>query len=299
MNVGLSFSIFGKRTCVMGGRAIVPDERHFAQCAENGIDRVELIIMDGYIPPGDMKLAGRIRRVADDHGVAVNSVHGPSGWPTNGHWLGDPDESARRRNVQERCLAIEGAALLGARYMVVELEAYSQWPYWPHGQPAQHTFPEAWDQWRRSFDELLPVAEQAGVTLAIENVDGVPDEHLPGLFSGLTRNQAGVCFDSSHATYGRDFWEHFDRLAPYIIGTHLSDNDGLSGGAWVDRHWRPFEGVIEWPRLVATIAARSPCECLILEVLDREKPRITPELVGALRRIGSLLPPDQETGQRR
>ncbi len=79
MNIGLSFSIYGKRTCVMGGSAVVPEERHFAQCAENGIERVELIIMEGYIPPGDMALARQVRRVADAHGIAVHSVHGPSG----------------------------------------------------------------------------------------------------------------------------------------------------------------------------------------------------------------------------
>jgi sialidase-1 len=42
--------------------------------------------------------------------MTVNSVHGPSGWPTNGHWLGDPDEGARRRNVAERVLVLEGTA---------------------------------------------------------------------------------------------------------------------------------------------------------------------------------------------
>ena len=298
MNVGLSFSIFGKRTAAMGGSAVVPEERHFAQCAENGVERVELIIMEGYIPPGDMALAGQIRRVADVCGITVNSVHGPSGWPTNGHWLGDPDEEARRRNVQERCQAIEGAALLGARYMVVELEAYDQWPYWPHGQPAQQKFPGAWDQWRRSFDELLPAAERAGIALAIENVDGVCNERLPELLADLTRKQAGVCFDSSHATFGIPFMEQLDMLVPYIIGTHLSDNDGLLNGEWVDRHWRPFAGAIDWPRLVATLAGRSQCECLILEVLDRENPGISPALSSVLRRIRALIPPEKQAAGR-
>ncbi len=289
MNVGLSFSIFGKRTCVMGGNAVVPDEQHFAQCAECGITHVELIVMDGYIQPGDGKTLDTTQRLANAYGVAVHSVHGPSGWPTNGHWLGDPDEKTRLRNVQERRLAIEGAAQLGARYLVVECEAYDQWPYWPHGQAAQQRFPHAWENWRRSFEELLPAAERAGITLAIENVDGVPNERLPTVLDGLTRKQAGICFDSSHATYGGDFREQLDSLAPYIIGTHLSDNDGLAGGSWVDRHWRPFEGIIDWPQLVAVITARSPCEGLILEVLNREHPQITPELEQAIKRIQALI----------
>lgn len=294
MHVGLSFSIFGKRTCVMGGSAVVPDERHFAQCAEYGVRFVELIVMEGYITPGDWDTTEQIRRLADSYGITVNSVHGPSGWPTNGHWLGDPDEDAHRRNVQERCLTIEAAARLGARYLVVELEAYDQWPFWPHGQPAQQRFPLAWEQWRHSFDDLLPIAESAGITLAIENVDGVPNERLPGLLAGLTRKQAGVCFDSSHATYG-NFRAQLDALAPYIIGTHLSDNDGLAGSAWDDRHWRPFTGSIDWSLVINTIIAQSPCACLILEVLNRDNPQITPELISAMHNIEALLPVDEIT----
>ncbi len=290
LDTGLSFSIFGKKTCVMGGQSAPPQERHFAQCAEHGIRQVELIIMEGYLTPGDTATVETVRRLAQQYGVTVNSVHGPSGFPTNGHWLGDPDEEARKRNVAERILALEGTQALGARYMVVEFEAYGQWPFWPHEQVPEAVYPQAAEQWRKSFDELLPIAGRLGVTLAVENIDGLSNESLPALMAGLTRKEAGICFDSSHASYGGHWQAELDRLAPYIIGTHLSDNDGLAGAAWVDRHWRPFEGPIDWPRLVHTIATRSPCPCLILEVLNRDNPQITPELMAAYRKIKSLLP---------
>jgi sugar phosphate isomerase/epimerase len=132
------------------------------------------------------------------------------------------------------------------------------------------------------------VATPAGVALAVENVDGTPAHELAALMAGLSREQAGVCFDSSHATYGGDLSGELAQLAPYIIGTHLSDNDGLPGGAWTDRHWRPFAGTIDWPRLVQEIVERSPCDCLTLEVLDRENPRVSDELMASCRCLQAL-----------
>jgi sugar phosphate isomerase/epimerase len=290
LEMGLSFSIFGKRTCVMGGQAAAPEERYFAQCAEHGLQRVELTIMEGYLEPGDWASLEEVRRLASRYGVTVDSVHGPSGWPTNGHWLADPEEQARRRNVAERVLALEGASRLGARYMVVEFEAYDQWPFWPHGQPAEKVYPQAVDQWTKSFEELLTASARLGITLAIENVDGVPNHLLPGLLLGLTRAEAGVCFDSSHATYGGNFAAELKSLAPWLIGTHLSDNDALPGAAYVDRHWFPFTGAVDWPLVVREIAATSSCPCLMVEVLDRENPQISPELMQSWRRLEALLP---------
>jgi sugar phosphate isomerase/epimerase len=274
----------------MGGEVAVPDERHFAQCAEHGVRRVELVVMEGYLTPGDWPVLERTLQLAQRYGVTVASVHGPSGWPTNGHWLADPDEDARRRSVAERLLALEATRRLGAPYMVVEFEAYDQWPFWPHGQQPEAVFPRAVEQWTKSFEELLAAAAPLGVTLAVENVDGVPNHLIPDLLAGLSREEAGVCFDTSHATCGSDFAGELRRMAPFIIGTHLSDNDGLPGDAYVDRHWFPFTGVVDWELVVGEITANSPCSCLMLEVLDRDNPQISPALMDSWRGMEALLP---------
>lgn len=288
MEVGLSFSIFGKKTCVMGGAAARPEERHFAQLAENGIPAAEILLMEGYLPPGDEAALAEVARWAEAYGVRIHSVHGPSGWPTNGHWIGDPDEATRRRNVEERRVALRGAQQLGARYMIVEHEAYFQWPYWPHAQTPEQVFPRAHQQWLRSFEELLETAAETGVALAVENIEELGSNRVAELLAGLDRSLAGACLDTSHASFGGGLWGELDRLAPYVIGTHLSDNDGADGAEWVDHHWRPGLGAIDWERLVRRIAAESPCECLILEVLDRERPWVTEELAGAIRRIEKM-----------
>lgn len=288
MNLGVSFCIFGRKSALAVGRPVIPEERRFAQCAENDIRCVEVAIMDGYITPGDWPAIDRMRRLADAHGVTIHSVHGPSGNPTARHWLADPDEAARRRNVRDRIEAMEGALRLGAKHMVVEFEAYDQWPFWPHGQAPQMIFPNAVDQWRRSFDELLAAAGRLGLPLAVENVDGVPNRLLSSLMHGLTRKEAGICFDTSHAMYGGDFTGLLTSLAPYIIATHLSDNDGLTGAEYRDRHWVPFAGAVEWPAVVSEISARSPCDCLMLEVHDPANLQITSAYLNAIERLRAL-----------
>ena len=288
MDIGISFCLFGKKPGATGVQALISEEERFAQCAQNGIHRVELALMEGYITPGDWPAIGKMRRLAEQQGITIHSVHGPSGSPTTRHWLADPDEAARRRNVADRIPAMEGTLQLGARYMVVEFEAYDQWPVWPHGQKPEITYPQAVDQWRRSFDELLAAAGRLGLTLAVEIVDGAPNHLLPSLMSGLSVSEAGICFDTSHALYGGDFMGLLKSLAPSIIATHLSDNDDLPGNAYLDRHWIPFTGVVDWPAVVREISTRSPCDCLMFEVHDPTHRQITPAYRDAINRLHSL-----------
>jgi sugar phosphate isomerase/epimerase len=289
MHLGLSFSIFGKATCVMGGSSVVPDESHFRQCREAGVEHVEVTIMEGYLPPGDRAAVEQVARFAERYGVRVNSVHGPSGWPTNGHWLADADPAVRRLAIAERIQAMEGAARLGARYMVVEYEAYPNWPFWPHGQPPVARFPDARVRWRESLEQLLAPAARAGIRLALENIDDLPSADLAAELDTLDPALVGVCFDASHAAYGGRLEAELDLLASRLIGTHLSDNDCLAGPEYSDRHWRPGLGALDWSRLLHRLATETACDCLILEILDRERPWLNPELLAAYRELERLL----------
>lgn len=290
MNLGLSFSIFGKATCVMGGKAVPPEEKHFAQCQESGIEQVELLVMDGYLAPGDWAALDEVVRLAEKYKVKINSVHGPAGYPTNQHWMADPDPEVRKRAVAERALAIEAAARLDARYCVVEYEAYTHWPYWPHEQSTQTVFPEVRQLWRESLEQLLHPATLFAVKLAIENIDGLPAGELMEELEPYTPDLVGVCLDTSHGSYENGLKEVLDVLTPRIIATHLSDNDCLGGSEYSDRHWFPFKGAIDWPWLLGRLACETACECLVVEVLDREQPWLTPEFVAAYSQLEALLP---------
>lgn len=277
MKVGLSNCIFGRR---------VPVERDFVDLHNAGIRYIEVCVQEGYLSPDDTALIAKVGSWARNNGINVHSVHGPSGEPGIRYWLADPDNTRRQEAIEARRMALEAARELGAKYMVLEYECYGpRWFCWPKNIAMEKKYQTPEKLFRDSVNALLDDAIHFGVKLAIENVYGCPAVEQMEIMKVWDPNMVGVCFDSSHAVYGGHFFDEFALLAPRIIGTHLSDNDVLYGAAYMDRHWRPFAGTIDWTRLVGELVRRSRCECLMLEVLDRENSRISEELVAAYRKI--------------
>ncbi len=124
----------------------------------------------------------------------------------------------------------------------------------------------------KSLEELLPVAEKEGMTIAIENSfepSNSPEELL--YYLGRIQSPAlGVCFDAGHAImmaddsvprdrdendddyrktawHGRLKFQHdaLGTLAPYIVTAHLHDNDGHR-----DLHQLIFSGVGDWKKIM-------------------------------------------------
>jgi sugar phosphate isomerase/epimerase len=277
--IGLSHCIFGPRP---------PVEDDFRQFREFGIRNVELSLLRGWADPDLDRTINQVCRWIEKYDLVVNSVHGPSGAPVHDHWLADPNEDERQKNLRERRIVLEGARRFGAKYVITEYECFDQWPFWPHGQSAQLTFPDAKKIWRRSLDDLLEDAVRTGVKLAIENVDGLPCTEMAEAVDAYDPNLVGICFDSSHASYGPGVFDELATLTPRLIGTHLSDNDGLDPRHFIDRHWFPFQGAIDWNRLMKTLVTLTTCPVFIVEVLSPEK-KITPQLADTLEKLQHLI----------
>ena len=93
-----------------------------------------------------------------------------------------------------------------------------------------------------SIGLLYPVAKKMGIKLCIENL---PRTCLGNNAEELLRIVApypelGICFDTNHFAQGNP--ADFVRIAGKRIATvHISDCDGID-----ERHWIPYEGVINW-----------------------------------------------------
>ncbi len=280
MQIGLSNCIFGRRA---------PLEQDFRDLRRARILDIEVCVLERWLPPGAAALIAQVRSWAKQYGVNVHSVHGPSGEPGGKFWLADPDDAARREAIEVRRLALKTACELGAKYMVVEYECYRPGRFgWPKNIAMKKKYQTPEKLFRDSVNVLLDDAARYGIKLAIENIYGCPADEQMEMMQTWDPDLVGVCFDSSHAAYGGHFFDELALLAPRIIGTHLSDNDMLDVAAYADRHWRPWTGAIDWTRLVGELVRRGRCECLMLEVLDRENPGISKELIVAYRKIGKL-----------
>ncbi len=279
VDLGLSTSIFGRRPTI---------EDDLRACRKCGIAQVELCVLPGWIDPADSATLRAVKDWAHAYAVNIHSVHGPSGEPGNSHWLADPDEATRARNVQERIQVMRIARDFGARYVVVEYEAYGTAPYYPLDAPVEQVYPDARDLFQESCDVLVNEAARIGVGLAIENIAGLPCSEMAEMLQGTDENVVGACFDSSHATYGGRLHKELEAIAPCVIGTHLSDNEVPPVPRWKDRHWFPYSGGIDWTSIVGTLLDKSPCTCLMVEVLSVEQ-RVTPDLVASLDRLRSCI----------
>ena len=138
----------------------------------------------------------------------------------------------------------------------------------------------------RSLDELLPVAEDLGVTICLENLQRV-GSHVDDLlfyFGNYPTDHLGACFDAGHANIMENGmkhpkcsgtasfdelgipmqWEHdvLGRLLPYVVDCHLHDND-----ASADQHLLPGRGNVDWKKLVPKLLSAPRLACVQSEVI--------------------------------
>ena len=191
-----------------------------------------------------------IRNEMIDLGMSSDIVHASEGQQI-GWGLDDP--TARDAGIDLVKNRIDLAVELGADTIVLHARAH-------HSEARQ----------KESLGALLPYADSAGVTIALENL---PKDGFSRVFPLLDEFQSdvlGFCFDSGHAAlnraHGFDDFADAERRGDRLAALHLHDNDGAS-----DQHRLPFTGVVDWDRIARMIAASPFAGCLTLEVMLRNE----------------------------
>ena len=230
--------------------------------AADGISRLVLQEVCGAINLADPGAGPRLARVLRNTGLQAIACHGLEHAP---YLLRQPEPDARRRMVAAHLDMMRRAADLGARTYVLHLGDY----------PAGLDPAAAWEPVARALDALAPVAETAGVALALENSlrQTYLARHAGELadFVGTFGHPAvGVCFDVGHAHILDGVAVALDALRPHIVTMHLHDNDGRQ-----DQHRIPGRGTLDWAAFVPGIAS-----CPRLRHLETEA--IKPPLGGTL-----------------
>jgi len=133
--------------------------------------------------------------------------------------------------------------------------------------PAGMAAEEGYKNIFKALDVLLPEAEKCGITISVENGWQID---LPVSIQKIIRHyqttdtplsNLGVCLDIGHANLqpGR-VYEAFSLLAPYVVTSHLHDNDGVS-----DLHRQPGTGAVDW-----SFVAKALAECPRLQTVENE-----------------------------
>ncbi|MEL6198456.1 MAG: sugar phosphate isomerase/epimerase family protein, partial [Pseudomonadota bacterium] len=188
-------------------------------------------------------------------------IHGPY----RGLEIDNADPEIREVILRRYTVAIEAAAVIGARQMVI----HSPFNIWSH-----HHRHDGMGRAARMLadvtallEPMLAVAEREGVVLVVENCEDAIPETRRELVQRISSPALALSIDTGHAQLSRRMYgappvDVFVRDAGALLRhVHLQDLDG-----YADRHWAPGDGEIEWPAVFRALAECESAPHLVLEL---------------------------------
>ena len=191
---------------------------------------------------------GRIRQLAHDYGLGIDSVHAP--FP-EGDRLCSLEEAERLESVRQCRIAIDAAHDLEASIVVIHLNTGAGAAL-PTGTV---------EQTLRSIEALATSALSRGTRLAVENSWGEPYAMvLERVLTEFGGDPIGFCYDSGHENVNRAGFRDLERYGDRLLTLHLHDNCGD------DTHVLPYEGDMDWSGLMDRLRGFGYSGHLLLEV---------------------------------
>jgi sugar phosphate isomerase/epimerase len=130
----------------------------------------------------------------------------------------------------------------------------------PSGKPKTAILSENLNRSLQVFEDVRPLCEELGITLAIENCSRAAEEQLRFYFERFPSGFVGFYFDCGHAHYQKNF-SQLKAFADRLKVLHLSDNKGVR-----DAHQPPFWGTVDWGAVVSWIKSTGYSKPINFEV---------------------------------
>jgi len=241
---------------------------HLVHIAAHGFEAVELFATRAHFDYHDDRAKTQLAEWLSDTRLELHSVHAPAFEALrHGRWVGtfsnaSSEETRRRAAIAEAAAALAVARHVPFRFLVTHI-----------GVPTSEAISGADNQRnaaRRSIDELVALAAQVDVRVAIEVIpnplSGASDlldlieEDLDGL-------DVGICLDYGHAHLMGDLGEAIETVSGHLLTTHVHDNGGRR-----DDHLVPFAGTIEWEAAMMSTQKIGYDGIFMLEVGDTGDP---------------------------
>lgn len=240
---------------------------HLVELKESGFEAIELFATRSHFDYHDVGAIETLATWLDEVGLTLHSVHAPINESfIDGRWgtaysIAASAEHDRRQAVHETRLAIGIAHLIPFEVLVVH-----------GGSPQRYAAPG--DNQRgamvRSLDEIVGAATEVGVRTAVEvipNALSETDALVRLLEDELDLPGTGICLDFGHALLLGDPVEAVETASGFLISTHVHDNDGRD-----DRHYVPFDGIIDWEAALMAMQKIGYDRAWIFEVANLSTP---------------------------
>lgn len=214
--------------------------------------------------------------------------------------LNAPVSPARRRIMAKyQKLVMEMTAYMGVKTLTVHGGNNGWFPV------EQCSLQQNMDNICAMLDQVLPTAEELGITYCLENIwfqTNTP-EFLIAIKEKFPTDALGICYDAGHANQmdkGRLYeesngrtafervgitdvpWEDhaLEKYLPHVVNCHLHDNEGQR-----DQHKIPGKGNVDWQHIISLLKRAPRLQCIQSEVhpvISHESIRETCEAFRAL-----------------
>lgn len=228
----------------------------FELTRDAGIDAVEVNYnLEGDISPDAS--ADDLRRIGDtarEIGIEISGLCSFLFWPYS---LTSNDAERRTRGRELAAKMVRAAADLGTKnLLVVPGAVYIPWA--PEPEPVPNDV--CWQRATEALQEVIPLAEQLGVSLNIENIFAngflmTPDE-MNRFVDGLESDAVGVHFDTGNIMQFQ-FPEHWiAQCGQRIRNVHLKEYSKQAGTEFTLESFRPLlDGTTNWPAVLDAFEA--------------------------------------------
>jgi sugar phosphate isomerase/epimerase len=208
-------------------------------CGAAGLSGIEGVapLFDGM---SDREIEGAARAFCA-HGLAIETFHIPFAPQDDIAAFYETDRRAALANVSRW---MERAALAGATVCI-------QHPTCNRNSVDVEGLDRYLSQIAKSLEELLPLAERLGLTIALENMLPASGgrfcsrpQHFARLDAMFPHRSLGWCLDTGHALVAGQIdgaMEFFEAMRSRLVAFHLADNAGDR-----DSHLAPGRGRVDW-----------------------------------------------------
>jgi sugar phosphate isomerase/epimerase len=241
---------------------------HLVHIAAHGFEAIELFATKAHFNYHDAQAIADLAEWLSDTRLELHSMHAPIVEALKGgKWVGpfsnaSRDDANRKSALAETQAAIAVAKRIPFRYLVVHL-----------GTPTTEQVASNDNQRdlaRRSVEQIVDMAAQAGVRVALEVIPNPLSN--PGTLVHLIEEElegidVGVCLDYGHAHLMGDLCEAIETLSGHLWTTHLHDNSGKR-----DDHLVPYAGTIDWDAAMMETQKIGYDGTLMFEVADTGDP---------------------------
>ena len=175
--------------------------------------------------------------VLDGANVELWSVHGPYGKHFD---PSSPDEAVRRSSLEGFTSALRFAERIGAKVLVAHPGANIEYDV---------SLSERLKFAASTLKQVAQIAGGLGISVAVEplprNEPGCRLEHVLTVVDEIDMPNVGINFDVNHVFPPEEVPSMIRKAGELILSVHISDQDGQ------ERHWLPFEGLLDWRAILA------------------------------------------------